>query len=153
MPQWTRGAECFKTRNRQDACFRAGHCVERDGPYCLNFKRGDEEGPGRDLGTVLFHRTVTADDPGCWDIDLPGGSTTWAIITSVTNVNKEKPILRASGRSCDVEWESAFPSVYGEKEDVLLLSQCFDDTALKSDFLPPQGTDLLGWTNSYDEVS
>lgn len=70
-------------------------------------------------------------DPGCWDFELPGSTTTWAVLTAVTNVNETQPISRVSGRSCDIEWESAFPSVYGEENDVLLLSQCFDDTALK----------------------
>jgi hypothetical protein len=51
------------------------------------------------------------------------------------------------------EWESKFPSVYGKKNDVLLLSQSFDDTALKRDFQPPESTELLGFTNSFDEVS
>lgn len=36
---------------------------------------------------------------------------------------------------------------------MLLLSQCFDDTALKRHFQPPKGTDFLGFTNSADEVS
>lgn len=36
---------------------------------------------------------------------------------------------------------------------MLLLSQCFDDTALKRHFQPPEGTEFLGFTNSADEVS
>jgi hypothetical protein len=43
--------------------------------------------------------------------------------------------------------------VYGEENGVLLLSQAFDDTASVSDFRPPDGTSLLGWTRSEDEVS
>ena len=132
---------------------RAAHCVERDGPYCTKFRRNGDVGDGRDLGTVLFHRKVTANTEGCFDIDIPGGSTTWAVLTAVTNVNEDNPVSQVSGTSCDVEWESKFPSVYGEKNDVLLLSQSFDDTALKNDFQPPDSTDLLGWTASYDEVS
>ena len=42
---------------------------------------------------------------------------------------------------------------YSKENDVLLLSQCFDDTALKRHFQPPEGTELLGFTNSVDEVS
>ena len=110
---------------------RAAHCVERDGPYCTKFRRNGDVGDGRDLGTVLFHRKVTANTEGCFDIDIPGGSTTWAVLTAVTNVNEDNPVSQVSGTSCDVEWESKFPSVYGEKNDVLLLSQSFDDTALK----------------------
>jgi hypothetical protein len=43
--------------------------------------------------------------------------------------------------------------VYGEDNNVLLLSQSFDDSALNNQFLPPNGTSLLGWTSSRDEVS
>ena len=35
---------------------------------------------------------------------------------------------------------------------MLLLSQCFDDRAAKNAFLPPQGTELLGFTNASDEA-
>ena len=42
--------------------------------------------------------------------------------------------------------------MYGKENDVLLLSQCFDDTAARGDFLPPIGTERLGWTRSFDEV-
>ena len=101
IPGWTRGAECFKTYNRQGNCLRAAHCIERDGPYCMNFKRGNEVGNGRDLATVLFYRTVTADDPGCLTIDLPRSSTTWATVTAITDVNQNDPIGRVSGTSCD----------------------------------------------------
>ncbi|KAL7541217.1 hypothetical protein ACHAXR_010734 [Thalassiosira sp. AJA248-18] len=150
---WTRGAECFKSYNRQDECLRAAHCVQRDGPYCLKFRRGDEVGDGKDLATVLFYRQLTEDDPGCWTIEFPKSSITWAVVTAITNVNEDKPIFRADGRSCDVAWESKFPSIKGQQNDVLLLSQCFDDTADRQDFLPPDGTERLGWTSSFDEVS
>lgn len=154
--EWERGAECFKSYNRQSVCMREVHCVRKDdsGKFCNWFKRGDEEGTGRDLATVLFHRKVTNDTPGCFTIDLPRRSTTWAALTVITNVNDEDPIRTGSvaGRSCDKEWGSAFPSVYGEENDVLLLSQCFDDTANKSDFRPPPETELLGFTKSSDEA-
>ena len=131
---------------------RASHCVERDGAYCVKFRRDGVQGNGKDLATVMFWRHVTEDDPGCWDVDIPGGTTTWALLTAVTNVNEDQPIFRVGTTSCDGDWDSAFPSVYGNKNDVLLLSQSFDDTAEKTDFLPPDGTDLLGWTNAVDEV-
>lgn len=131
---------------------RAAHCVDRDGPYCLKFRRDGEIGDGQDLAQVLFYRRLRSDDPGCFTIDIPGGTTVWTVATAVTNVNVDKPIRRVAGTSCDVNWDSKFPSVYGNKNDVLLLSQCFDDTAEKNHFRPPEGTDLLGWTNSYDEA-
>jgi hypothetical protein len=42
---------------------------------------------------------------------------------------------------------------HSKENDVLLLSQSFDDTALRRHFQPPNGTELLGFTNSFDEVS
>lgn len=132
---------------------RAAHCIERDGPYCLQFLQGDEVGNGQDLSTVVFYRQVTEEDSCEWTVDLPGRAMAWALVTAIPDVNQTEPILRVSGTSCDVEWESVFPSVYGEENDILLLSQSFDDRALKNDFMPPAGTDLLNWTNSKDEVS
>jgi hypothetical protein len=78
---------------------------------------------------------------------------TWAIVTAITNVNQQHPIRAAAGTSCDEESDSVFPSVYGEENEVLLLSQSLDDAALRGDFSPPEGTFLLGWTISRDEVS
>ena len=134
-------------------CLRASDCIKEDGPFCLQFRHGTHVGAGKDLSTVLFYRKVTLDDPSCWNINLQGGTTTWAIITAITNVNDQKPIVSASSASCDSASDSVFPSVYGEENDVLLLSQSFDDTASMSDFKPPDGTSLLGWARSEDEVS
>ena len=55
-----------------------------------------------------------------------------------------------AGTSCDGASDSVFPSVHGEEDDVLLLSQSFDDTAMKYDFRAPEGTSLLVWTISRD---
>ncbi|KAL7547077.1 hypothetical protein ACHAWF_010393 [Thalassiosira exigua] len=153
LDHWERGAECFKSNNRQEKCLTADDCDEEDGQYCLRFRQGGQDaGTGRDLGTVLFYRHVTEDDPGCWTFELPGRTTTWATVTVVSNVVENKPIVSVKGVSCDRRKQSLFPSVYGKENDVLLLSQCFDDTAMRSDFLPPVGTDRLGWTRSYDEA-
>jgi hypothetical protein len=73
-------------------------------------------------------------------------------VVSVPNVNREQPIQRVAGTSCDRKKESIFPSVYGEQGNVVLLSQSFDDTAMLGQFQPPQGTQLMGWTNELDEV-
>jgi len=102
IDQWSRGAECFKSFNRQDSCFRAADCVKRDGPYCLEFDEELGGGNGRDLGTVVFYRHVTEDDPGCWTVELPGKTTVWAIVTAIQGVNRDRPIFRTSGTSCDV---------------------------------------------------
>ena len=151
---WTRGASCFKKSNGQPTCFLARECVEEYGTNCLFFQQGvyGNKGDGADLGTILFHRTITVDDPTSWNIEL--GYTNrriWAIITAVTNVNQADPIRSAAGTSCDEVYESKFPSVDGEENDVLLLSQAFDDTASREDFWAPQGTFLLGRTITKDE--
>ena len=144
LDRWTRGAECLKSKDGQDICLRASDCIKKDGPYCLQFQR--DSGEGTDLGTVVFHRRVTKDDPASWNVELRGDHPTWAIATAITNVNERQPILSASGTFCDVDSKSVFPSVYGEENNVLLLSQSFDDSALNNKFLPPNGTSLLGWT-------
>lgn len=138
IDQWKRAAACFKSTNRQDSCMTADHCVKRDGHYCLQFDQEAGGGNGRDLGTVVFYRHVTADDPGCYQVELPGKTAVWAIVTAIPNVNRDRPIFRRHGVSCDVsryshqksiiscfltsllfnpflqaEWESEFPSVYG----------------------------------------
>lgn len=100
--EWTRGAECFKSFNRQQNCMCAIDCVKREGPYCLEFDHEKGGGDGKDLGTVVFYRHVTADDPGCWTVELPGKTTVWAIVTAIPGVNRERPIFRTLGASCDV---------------------------------------------------
>lgn len=113
IDDWNRGSACFKSFNNQESCMRASHCVNRDGPYCLEFDAEAGGGDGRDLGTVVFYHHVTVDDPGCWTVQLPGKSTVWAIVTAIPKVDRDRPIFRTHGTSCDAEWESEFPSVYG----------------------------------------
>jgi hypothetical protein len=102
LDQWNRGAACLKSFNNQDSCMRAAHCVKRDGPYCLEFDQKLGGGDGRDLGTVVFYRHVTEDDPGCWTVELPGKTTVWAIVAAISGVNRDRPIFRTHGTSCDV---------------------------------------------------
>jgi hypothetical protein len=151
------GASCFKTNNDQPKCLMASDCIMRDDNDCLKFQGDGIAGGGYDLGTIVFHRIVTEDDlmSGTLQTVVKGRDDrrTWAIVTTITNVNQLNPIRSFGGTSCDEESDSVFPSVYGEENDVLLLSQSFDDTAMKYDFLSPEGTFLLGWTISRDEVS
>ncbi|KAL3777389.1 hypothetical protein ACHAW5_004218 [Stephanodiscus triporus] len=152
---WTTGASCFKTYNDQPTCLLASDCVEKDGDDCLRFQGDGIAGGGYDLGTVLFHRRVTEDDllSGTLQTFVEGTDNrrTWAIVTAITNVNQQSPIRAAAGTACDEDSDSVFPSVYGKDNDVLLLSQSFDDTASRDDFLPPDGTFLLGRAISRDE--
>ena len=153
---WTTGASCYKTDNEQDNCFSVSDCIWVDGDYCNRFKGEDGYvGHGLDLATVLFYRTVIIDTPIAWNMTLRGSQPTWAIITAIPNVNAEMPInqtLGVRGTSCDRKYQSVFPSVYGKEDDILLLSQAFDDTASTTDFLAPEGTTRLGWIRSWDEA-
>jgi hypothetical protein len=116
LDQWMRGAACLKSFNNQDSCLRAAHCVKREGPYCLEFDQKLGGGDGKDLGTVVFYRHVTEDDPGCWTVELPGKTTVWAIVAAISGVNKDQPVFRTLGVSCDVSTRlylrSFFVSMY-----------------------------------------
>ena len=133
----------------------ASDCVKEDGRYCLLFQGDGIVGVGTDLGTVVFYHRVTEDDPGSWAVVLEPGDNhpTRAIVTAITDVNEQQPIHSATGISCDGTLNSAFPSVNSEENYVLLLSQSFDDKASRIQFMPPNGTILLGQTTSSDEVS
>lgn len=105
---------------------RAVHCIQRDGPYCSVFRKDGETGNGKDLATVVYYRHVEEDDPCEWTLNLAGKSiqvviynrivitltglsliftssigrtTTWAVVVSVPNVNRETPIQRVAGAS------------------------------------------------------
>lgn len=110
------------------------------------------DGGGNDLGTVMFYHKVSIDDPGCWVVDLEGGNT-WAVVTAITNVNEQNPIEDVSDRACDKSPNSLFSIVFGRENDVLLLSQSFDDPASENDFSPPSSTSVLGYLQIKDDVS
>jgi len=165
LDQWTRGAACYKSNNKQRDCFRASDCIAQDGSYCRTFDRDSNgssgtkytySGSGQDLATVMFYRKVTASTPASWGLTLWGKNPTWAIITAIPNVRDQDPIDKTIGvarTSCDNQAASVYPSVYGGEGDILFLSQAFDDTASSSDFTTPDGTTRLGWIRSSDEVS
>ena len=49
----------------------------------------------------MFHRKF-ADSDDCWVIDINGGTTsTWAIMTAITNVNDQDQIGDVKEVSCD----------------------------------------------------
>jgi hypothetical protein len=159
LDQWTSVAQCFKSSNEQAVCLTASDCTKQEDDYCKTFTKGR----GRDLGTaVYFHKLTPNDrnDDGVvnnmwrnWTIDIRGNNTAWAIINAIAGVNEKQPVLTTAGTSCDKEPGSVFPSVNGKVNDILLLSQSFDDTANIEHFLPPEGTMLLDWIKGDDEVS
>jgi hypothetical protein len=141
----------------------AADCLKKDGGYCKSFAKGR----GRDLVSEVFYHKLTREDKGLsredeevrgrgwryWTIDLEGKSTAWAITVAIAGVNEKNPVRSIAGASCDKKSGSAFPSVHGEENDIVLLSQSFDDSAKQDHFRPPVGTSLLGWVKGDDEVS
>ena len=100
LPSWSRGAECFKSNNRQKSCMRAVHCIQRDGPYCHTFMKDGVTGNGKDLATVVFYRHVEEDDPCEWTLNLAGKSSVrhnctpatfdWTLMCIPINLRKEE---------------------------------------------------------------
>jgi len=54
--------------------------------------------------------------------------------------------------SCDKTNHSIFPSVYGETDDLLLLSLVYDDRAVEENFPPPNGTKVESYISGRDEA-
>jgi len=158
LDQWTSVAQCFKSSNEQAGCLTESDCMIQDDHYCKTFTKGN----GRDLGTAAFYHKLTPNDRDengvvnngwrNWTIDIRGNNIAWAIINAIAGVNEKQPVLTTAGASCDKEPGSVFPSVYGKVNDILLLSQSFDDTANYEHFLPPEGAMLLDWIKGDDEV-
>ncbi|NVJ62264.1 MAG: hypothetical protein HWE27_17890 [Gammaproteobacteria bacterium] len=145
---WNTSAACFKTSNGQSSCHEIPDCVNRDGDYCLRFNGGN----GRDLATVVFTKSVSNSEPNNYSFNLRGSKPTWSIMTALRGVDLNKPIIDVATESNDGSSDSLFPSVYGEKNGLLLLSMAFDDTAQRDDFGAPNGMSLVDWTRGSDEA-
>jgi hypothetical protein len=94
------------------------------------------EGRQADLNQVLYWKKATADDlrkDGSQfeklAIDFPGEKPAWAIMATVRNAEANSNPVRAwKGQTkCDKIRGTRFPSVSGNKSDLLLLTQSFDD--------------------------
>jgi hypothetical protein len=123
--------------------------------YCKEF----DEGRGKDLGQAVFTHVLTladkdlsADGWRFWSMTLHGTNRAWAIVMAIPDVNKSHPVRGYAGVTCDKEHGTVFPSLFGNPNDVLLLSQSFDDSAKEVHFLPPTGTELLGYLTKSDEA-
>ncbi|NVJ60249.1 MAG: DUF5011 domain-containing protein [Gammaproteobacteria bacterium] len=145
---WDTAAACFKTTNGQNECHEVPDCTDRDGDYCLRFDGGN----GRDLATVVFTKPVTSGDNSSYSFNLRGSKPSWAIMTAVRGADLSNPIRDVATESNDGSADSLFPSVYGETNDLLLLSMAFDDTAQRDDFQAPDGMTLVDWTRGSDEA-
>ena len=82
------------------------------------------------------------------------GNPAWAILVAVNNanINVQNPVRSIATVSCDKSVRGHFPSVFGKKRDVLLLSMAFDDAAGLDDFKAPTGTRLEAFVEDSDEA-
>jgi cytochrome c peroxidase len=145
---WTAGASCFKTNNGQSDCHEIRHCSNRDGDYCLDFNGGN----GQDLATVVFYKTLSANENRNYSFNLRGNHPTWAILSAVRGANNNDPIRNVATESNDNNADSLFPSVSGNTGDLLLLSMAFDDTTKQADFGAPSGMEMHKWIAGNDEA-
>ena len=148
MKGWKYGASCFKSTNNQEHCWTRKDCITRKKGYCEKFPQGK----GKDLATVVFFRTLSENDPSIFKIHLFGNHAAWGFLLAVNGTNHSNPIRNKSTTSSDNNKQSIFPIVSGNKGDIVLLSMAYDDTAQKSDFRPPKGTQLISFVNGKDEA-
>ncbi|QSP96362.1 hypothetical protein LPB19_08305 [Marinobacter salinisoli] len=148
---WQRAAECYKENNGYD-CLTVADCTEIKGSYCYRF---ENKYRGRDLAQVVFIRQVSSSEPDTYTFDLDtdaGGQPGWAILTAVRGADPRNPVRDWSHEGCDQNADSAFPSVYGLKGDMVLLSQSFDDAVSQRRFGAPRGTTSFGYVSNSDEA-
>lgn len=150
---WNRAAECFKRDNGYD-CVTYEDCVSwKNGEICESF--GDYGRGGRDLAQSIFYRKVGSSEPSSYTFNFNPDSTGhpgWAILTALRGANTSDPIRDWANEGCDNNPDSLFPSVYGVKDDMVLLSQSFDDAVAQSKFGAPTGTTTFGYVSQSDEA-
>jgi hypothetical protein len=148
---WNRGAECYKEDNGYQ-CLTVSDCTSKSGNFCDRF---DGKYRGRDLAQVVFYKRAGSNEPSSYRFNLnkdSSGHPGWAILTTLRGANTSSPIRDSSNRGCDKNSDSLFPSVYGKKGDMLLLSQSFDDAVSKSKFGAPSGMSTFGYVSNSDEA-
>ena len=150
---WNRVAECLKRDNGYD-CVTADDCERwTDDSYCAWF--GDRGREARDLAQAIFYRVVGASEPRSYTFEIErtsGGHPGWIVLTALRGADTRDPVRGWEAVGCDGDERSVFPSVYGERGDMLLLSQSFDDAIAESRFQAPPGTSLLGYVSRSDEA-
>ena len=148
LPGWKHAASCLKRKNAVDECLTIEECDDHiDGDMCYG---------GKDLGTVVFYRQIEREEPKSysWNIEGFHRNPAWAILIAIRegNVNIDNPVRSIATVSCDKSVKGHFPSVFGKKRDVLLLSMAFDDRADIDDFKAPTGTKLEAYVEDKDEA-
>ncbi len=148
---WTRAAECYKEDNGYQ-CLNVSDCTTRSGNFCDRFQGKYR---GRDLAQVVFYKRAGSSEPSSYSFNLnkdSDGHPGWAILTALRGANTSDPIRDTANRGCDRNADSLFPSVYGKKGDMLLLSQSFDDAVSQSKFGAPSGMRTFGYVSNSDEA-
>ncbi len=148
---WKRAAECYKEDNGYD-CLVVKDCTSVSGGFCTRFKNKYN---GRDLAQTVFYRTVGSSEQGSYTFNLnqdSSGHPGWIILTALRGANTSNPVRDWAFKGCDGSPDSLFPSVQGEKGDMLLLSQSFDDAVSKSLFGAPSGMQTFGYVSNSDEA-
>jgi hypothetical protein len=157
---WATAASCYKTSNEQRRCAYVSDCVEAnkfkegDATYCRGdpgFNKNNVNlGNGFDLATVALMRKRSTVSGSKITFTVRKNKPVWVILTALRGVRSE--VRTFTGTSCDRKIQSFFPSVRGEKGDVLLLSMAFDDTSTADKWTKPPGTDYLGFVRDEDEA-
>lgn len=150
---WMRGAECLKTDNDY-ACATASECTSwtSDRRFCERF---GTKGNGEDLAQAFFFKRAGSNEPATHTINMNKSDSRrhpgWIVLSSFKGADTTNPVRAVSNKGCDRNKHSLFPSVYGEKGDLLLMSQSFDEAVPYSWFTAPQGTERLGYIGKSDE--
>lgn len=148
---WKRAAECYKEDNGYQ-CLNVSDCTTKSGNFCDRFQ---SKYTGRDLAQTIFYRTVGSSEASSYTFNLNKDTTGhpgWVILTGLRGANTSDPVRSWKNRGCDGDPDSLFPSVYGKKGDMLLLSQSFDDAVSQSKFGAPDGTTAFGYVSNSDEA-
>ena len=144
--QWTRAAWCFKGNNHYNC---ATECVEmmpstgdHGEQYCEAFRHpgrwgeppndSDATTDGQDLAQAVFIRTATKEDvmdDNTIRVDMGGSSShpSWAMLLTLRGANTTHPVRDWASTGVDKSDSSIFPNVNGNANDLILLSQSFDD--------------------------
>jgi hypothetical protein len=148
---WTRAAECYKEDNGYQ-CLTVADCTTQSGSFCDRFK---SKYSGRDLAQVILYKQAGSSEPSSYRFNFnkdSSGHPGWIILTVLRGAATSSPIRDWAHRGCDNNSDSLFPSVYGKKGDMLLLSQSFDDAVSQSKFGAPDGTRTFGYVSKSDEA-
>jgi hypothetical protein len=153
---WNHIAECYKSDNGQD-CRGVDRCASwHNSNFCQYFGTDTWRNPqgqwvryeGHDLAQSILYKVVGSNESSSYSFNLNRDSTghpSWAFLTALRGAASTDPVRDWENEGCDGSSASVFPSVYGQKGDMLLLSQSFDDAVAASKFGAPSGMSTFGY--------